>query len=270
MVTFNRTSTAPTLDAEGDHPALLVDNLTVRFGGLAALNGVGLRVKPGQVVSLIGPNGAGKTTLFNVISGFTAPQSGTVSLYGKDVTHNSPDERARFGMARTFQRMELFEDLTVEENLVVSRELQQPPRLLRGFLQGHQLDPGDGIDAEEVAALIGLRDCLAAKVLELPTGLRRLVELGRALMVEPRLLLLDEPSSGLDRAETARFNEVVRKLQANTGRSILLVEHDMTVALGVADYVYVLDFGELIAEGTPGAIRDDPKVQAAYLGVSEA
>lgn len=256
--------------AAGDRsePALLVQDVSVRFGGLVALDGVSLRVERGQVVSLIGPNGAGKTTLFNVISGFLAPNAGRVFLDGEDVSSRSSVERARRGVVRTFQRMQLFEDLTVLENLVVSRELERPMRLIRGVVERHRFDAGDRVDAEEVAAVLGLSGYLGTKVTDMPTGLRRLVELGRGLMVDARLLLLDEPSSGLDPAETARFNEVIRGVQATAaGESVLLVEHDMSVALGLADWVYVLDFGRLIAEGTPDQIREHPGVQAAYLGV---
>lgn len=250
----------PVLDAEG---------VTVRFGGLEALRDVSLTVEPGRIVSLIGPNGAGKTTFFNVVSGFQVPNSGRLTFKGADLSWLRPVERAKLGMVRTFQRMQLFEDLSVLDNLLVSRELERRPRLGRGLFQGRGSSVGDQVDAEEVAALLGLTAHLGTRVADLSTGIRRLVELGRALMVEVDLLLLDEPSSGLDRSETARFNDVIRTVHAaRRGQSILLVEHDMTVALGLADFVYVLEFGRIIARGTPDEIRSDDKVRAAYLGMA--
>lgn len=249
-------------------PELQVDGVSVRFGGLHALNNVALRVQRGGLVSLIGPNGAGKTTLFNVISGFQEPDAGTVLLNGEDVTRLAPAARAQRGVVRTFQRMQLFEDLTVLGNLLVSRECERPLRLLRGAFQSERSEPSDVEDAEEVGAILGLLDVFNKPVTDLSTGARRLVELGRCMMTSARLLLLDEPSSGLDRTETARFIDVVRSMHdLEAGRqAVLIVEHDMSVALGLAEYVFVLDFGELIAEGTPAEIRVNERVQAAYLG----
>lgn len=247
---------------------LQVAGISVRFGGLHALDDVDLHVDPGALVSLIGPNGAGKTTLFNVISGFQEPNAGTVWLHGEDVTRLPPAVRAQRGIVRTFQRMQLFEDLNVRDNLLASRECERPLRLLRGAFELDRVEPSDVEDAEEVGAMLGLLNVFKKPVTDLSTGARRLVELGRCMMTSAPLLLLDEPSSGLDHAETERFIDVVRSMhELQAGRqAILLVEHDMSVALGLAHYVFVLDFGQLIAEGTPAEIRANERVQNAYLG----
>lgn len=251
-------------------PRLAVRGVTVDFGGLRALDNVSLGLGPGQIVSLIGPNGAGKTTLFNVISGFQMPSTGDVELDGRPLGTLSAVERARRGMQRTFQRIELFDELTALENLLVTRELSRRRSLLAGILTGPGADRGAVSDAQEVLAYLGLLDLADLPAAELSTGQRRLLELGRVLVTEASLVLLDEPSSGLDRVETARFNEIVLGVRAaNPDAAVLLVEHDMSVALGIADYVYVLDFGQLIAQGTPSEIRRDERVRVAYLGREE-
>lgn len=267
-----RTATRSSLSAEDAparavaHSRLALEQVTVRFGGLVAVDDVSLSVMPGEVVSLIGPNGAGKTTLLGTVSG-TVRAKGLVSLDGRPISSLTPVLRSRSGILRTFQRMALFEELTALENLVVSRELQRPVRLARGFLQRPRMDTRDRDDAEEVLALLGIYPDAHRRVELLSTGVRRLVELGRILMGSPRLILLDEPSSGLDRSETGRFKETIRSLCLTLPDvSILLVEHDMSVAFDLASHVYVLDFGKLIAEGTPDEIRDDEQVRAVYLG----
>ena len=249
-----------------DAGRLALEDITVTFGGLRALDDVTLWVMPGELVSLIGPNGAGKSTLLNVVSG-SVRFTGRVLLDGEDLSDEAPVVRARKGVLRTFQRMALFEELTALENLVVSRELQRPLQLLRGVTQGRGARPADVADADEILAMLAVHAYRDIPVERLSTGVRRLVELGRVLMGQPTLLLLDEPSSGLDRVETARFNETVRDLRRSLpDTSILLVEHDMSVALELADHVYVLDFGSLSAEGDPQSVRENERVQAAYLG----
>lgn len=253
-----------------EHARLMITDLSVEFGGLRALDSVTLWVMPGEVVSLLGPNGAGKSTLLNTVSGMVR-YTGSVFLDGRSLDSLVALERAREGMARTFQRMELFDELTTLDNLVVSRELRRPLRVLRGFFEGRGARASDVADAEEILALLGILQYAQRYVSDLSTGVRRLVELGRVLMCEPRLVLLDEPSSGLDRAETARFNEVIRELcRAHPDISVLLVEHDMSVALELASHVYVLNFGSLIAEGDPSAVRSDERVRSAYLGTGIA
>lgn len=246
---------------------LVVEGVSVSFGGLVAVDEVSLAIRTGQITSLIGPNGAGKTTLFNVISGFLRPARGRVLLDGEDVTPLSPAQRGRLGVVRTFQHMELFEQLTVLDNLLAARELRQRTPLLSGLFRGRGQPDGSTADAEELLHLVGLERLADRPVVDLPMGMRRLVELARALMVDARVLLLDEPSSGLDLTETRHFTRVVGNVRARNPRlSVLLVEHDMDVAFGLAEYVYVLGSGRLIAQGDPDAVRRDRRVRHAYLG----
>src|SRR5438874_3915660 len=248
---------------------LRVEEVSVSFGGLRALDDVSLRVPAGGIIGLIGPNGAGKTTLFNAVTGAVDPVRGAVWLFGQDVTRWAPHNRARLGVGRTIQRLELFGSLTVKENLVVAAESHAG----RGGLLSGLLALPASIEtraaAEErataVLAELGLDGHADAVAGELPTGLCRLVELGRALCTEPRLLLLDEPSSGLRAQESRELGAYLRGVRER-GTSVLVVEHDMRFVLGLCDYVYVLDFGRLLAEGTPAEVRGNPAVRAAYLG----
>jgi branched-chain amino acid transport system ATP-binding protein len=259
---------------------LTVSEVAVRFGGVSALSSVSLSVQPGTVTGLIGPNGAGKTTLFNVISGLQTPGRGTVHLFETDVTAMKPHRRARLGLARTFQRLELFGSLTAGENVLVGLESDarwwQPRRLARlvpGRRRAKRADPGattalgdmtatDPDQLLEGVGLVGLGDHHSAAM---STGLARMVELARALAIKPKLLLLDEPGSGLDESESNVLGQLLSKLAAD-GMAVLLVEHDMELVMRICDHIYVLDFGDIIASGTPDEIRKDPMVQAAYLG----
>ncbi|MEZ5140734.1 MAG: ATP-binding cassette domain-containing protein [Acidimicrobiales bacterium] len=235
---------------------LEADQITVRFGGHQALIDVSLCAEPGRVTGLIGPNGAGKTTTFNVLCGLQSTVRGQVRLDGTDISGLAPHKRARLGLARTFQRLETFSLLTVRENVMAGAELA--PRAIRR-----------GRDAEATAdALLerlGLGDVADEKVEGLPTGSARLVELGRALAGEPRVLLLDEPSSGLNEAETAAMGAVLDDL-ADDGLTIVLVEHDMSLVMGSCHDIYVLDFGKVLTRGTPAEVQADEQVQRAYLG----
>jgi len=241
--------------------------VSVRFGGVHALSAVDLRVEAGRITGLIGPNGAGKTTMFNVLTGLVSPTAGRVKLSGEDITRWSPHRRGRAGMARTFQRLELFARLNVEENLVAAWEASHPGAVFgRGRRERRTR-------VQEVLGLLDLRGVAHRRAGELPTGQGRLVELGRALCTNPRVLLLDEPSSGLDAGETSRFRDVLLEVvgRGDEGEpAVLLVEHDMALVMEVCDRITVLDFGVRIAEGTPGEIRSDPNVRAAYLGDSDA
>ncbi len=247
-----------------------VRDVTVDYGGLRALDDVSVHVGSGQTVGLIGPNGAGKTTLFDCILGLVAPSSGVVELFGNDVSGWPMHRRARLGVGRTFQRLELFGSLSVVENLVVAIESVQSV----GGLANELLRRPASIDvrtrahdrAAELLDLVGLTETAETRAADLPMGHARLLELARCLATDPALLLLDEPSSGLNEHESGRLADLLRRLRADRGLSLLVVEHDMDFVLGLSDRVYVLDFGKLIAQGTPGDVQRDPIVHAAYLG----
>jgi branched-chain amino acid transport system ATP-binding protein len=232
-----------------------VQSISKRYGGLSAVDDVSLQVVPGQVTSLIGPNGAGKTTLFNCLTGLTPPTSGRVVLDGRDITNLPMHKRAQLGIGRTFQRLEVFAGMTVENNLLVAAEA---------------VERRHGVAARAVTAevldrldLTGVRHTLAG---ELSTGTLRLVELGRALCIQPRVLLLDEPGSGLDSHESETLGHVLRAI-VSTGTSVLLVEHDVELVMAISTTIYVVDFGKLIATGTPEEISTSDVVRQAYLGV---
>ena|GEM_PF-961826 len=257
-------------------PALEVRDVWVRFGGVQALQAVSMTVPRGTVIGLIGPNGAGKTTLFNVLSGLQRPERGRVVLAGRDVTALGPHRRARLGLGRTFQRLELFWSLSVADNVRVSAESgvqwwrwAAVRRLLRRGLDIRPGGPGAPAltDASVHSLLdrVGLSGLAGERVDALPTGQARLVELARALAIGPTVLLLDEPGSGLDDAESATLGQLLLEL-AGEGMAIVLVEHDMDLLMRVCHLVYVLDSGQVLAAGTPAQIRADPRVQAAYLG----
>jgi branched-chain amino acid transport system ATP-binding protein len=229
--------------------------ITVRFGGHVALDQVDVGAEPGRVTGLIGPNGAGKTTLFNVICGLLSPASGVVRLDGKELNRKPPYKRARMGLARTFQRLELFGLLTVRENVMVAADLRAR--------SAHEQKP----DVEEIIERVGLTSRIDDRVDSLPTGQARLVEIARALAARPRVLLLDEPASGLDDSETDQLGRLLRVL-ANEGIAVLLVEHDVQLVMEVCDLIHVLDFGRIIAVGDAATIRTDKSVLAAYLGSS--
>jgi branched-chain amino acid transport system ATP-binding protein len=238
---------------------LSVEEVSVRFGGVMALQDVDLTADPGRVTGLIGPNGAGKTTLFNVITGLQEPTSGKVRIEERDVSRLKAHQRARLGLARTFQRLEVFGSLTARENVLVAAEIRR-----RWAKDGS--NPKEV--TEEILERVGITGAASERVDAMPTGLARLVELARALAANPRLLLLDEPGSGLDTQETEAFGDLLLEL-AQEGLAILLVEHDVELVMRVCEVIHVLDFGKKIAEGPPAEIKADPRVQAAYLGADE-
>ena len=243
-----------------------------RYGGLTAVDDVSVTTEPGTIAALIGPNGAGKTTLFQCLAGSERPDEGQVRLDGQDITHASSDARARLGLGRTFQRLAVFSTMTVADNLGVGAENRtNAPVLVRigallsgifGFPVGDEKRHQRRVD--EVLGLLDLGDVRHEMAGSLPTGTLRLVELGRALCHDPKVLLLDEPASGLDTAETRRLQQVLRDVAAE-GVAILLVEHDVDLVFGVADRVYAMAEGRLIAEGSPDEIRRHPAVLDAYL-----
>ena len=236
---------------------LEVRDVEVRFGGLKALRGVDLTAEAATVTGLIGPNGAGKTTLFNVICGLLEPHAGTVVLDGTDLGGRAAYRRARLGVARTFQRLEVFGSLTVRNNVLVAAEVHRS--WSRQRYNASQV-------AEAILDRVGISHIADEQVDSLPTGLARLVELGRALATQPKVLLLDEPSSGLDEDESADFGRLLRSL-ASDGLGVLLVEHDIELVMSVCETIHVLDFGAMLAVGSPDEIRADEKVRAAYLGI---
>ena len=240
-------------------PLLEIDDVSVTFGGLLALDRASVVVEAGKVTGLIGPNGAGKTTLFNVITGLQAPTSGHVRLDGTAITRTKRHKRARLGIARTFQRLEPFGSLTARENVLVALEMRR-----RWATERYDTVAV----ADELLAQVGISDVADRKVDSLPTGTARLVELARALGTAPRVLLLDEPSSGLSEEETDALGHLLLELAAK-GLGILLVEHDMSFVMGTCAYIHVLDFGRIIAHGHPDEIQVDPEVQRAYLGTVE-
>jgi ABC-type branched-subunit amino acid transport system ATPase component len=250
-------------------PLLAADEVTVRFGGIVALDSVDLAVPERAIAGLVGPNGAGKTTLFAVLSGLRRPRGGRVRLAGVDVTHASPQRRARLGLARTFQRLELFTELTVREHLVVARRVRDRRdrtlfRDLAGL--GRRASPGEDEAVDGLLELLGLDHVSARPVATVPLGTGRIVELARALATEPRVVLLDEPTSGLDVHETEQVAAALRVGRDGRGVAFVLVEHDVELVLDLCDDVTVLDFGRVIAHGPPASIRANPAVQAAYLG----
>ena len=230
---------------------LEIRQVMVRFGGVMAVGGVDLDVQAGEITGLIGPNGAGKTTLFNVISGMQDPTAGMVSVNGVDISHESPHRRAKRGLARTFQRLELFASLTVRDNVRVAAELASLTNI--------------DSTVDRLLEKVGVSHLADKTAGELPTGSARLVEIARALATGPQLLLLDEPASGLDESESDRLGKLLRELTGE-GLGVLLVEHDMSLVMRVCDSIYVLDLGMIIAHGTSEYIQHDPQVLQAYLG----
>jgi len=241
-------------------------DVTVRYAGAVAARDVSLGIDPGEVVGLIGPNGAGKTTVLGVLSGFVRPSEGRVGLDGCDVTEWAPERRAAAGLARTFQRLELFRTMTVHENLLVAAEARFAEAEFVADLAGRRRRGRAEAFASQIEERLGLRRVAARPAAQVPLGLGRLVEVARALCTGPRILLLDEPASGLDEGETVRLRDVLREIARDDGLGLLLVEHDLSIVMDLCDRVVVMDFGSVIASGTPDEVRADPAVQAAYLG----
>jgi branched-chain amino acid transport system ATP-binding protein len=239
---------------------LEVADVSVSFGGLAALSDVHLEAPSGQITGLIGPNGAGKTTLFNVVTGMQRSAGGQVRLDGQDVMRMSSFHRARLGLGRTFQRLELFGTLTVAENIKVAASIRHRKAAKRSHRNPTEV-------AEGLIDELGLGPVADVRADVLPTGTGRLVELARALAVEPSVVLLDEPASGQDAEETERFADVLRSL-ADRGLAVLLVEHDVELVMSVSTSVVVLDYGRVLCTGTPEVVQADAAVREAYLGAA--
>jgi len=245
--------------------------ITVRFGGVVALDNVDFRASTGTITALVGPNGAGKTTLFSVLSGLRRPDVGNVVLGDVDVTGASPQRRVQLGLARTFQRLELFAEMTVREHLVVAHRVRQrrDRSLLRDLLGlGGRPSPGEDEAVDSILALLGLEEVAEQPVVLLPLGTGRIVEIARALASEPKIVLLDEPTSGLDEHETRQVADALRSAVADRGVAFVVVEHDVELVLEISSEITVLDFGSVIAHGVPAEIRASAEVQAAYLGTA--
>jgi branched-chain amino acid transport system ATP-binding protein len=240
---------------------LETEEIRVRFGGNVALDDVSLAIEPGYVTGLIGPNGAGKTTLFNVVTGLLPASRGRVLLDGRDITKLPPHKRAKAGLGRTFQRLELFTSLSVRDNVRVAGEIRNSWGI------GGKVDADT--EAGRVLDLVGLDAVAGREVSEIPTGQARVVELARALMIRPSVLLLDEPAAGQTEEETIGFGQLLRRLAADRDLAICLVEHDMSLVMNVCERIHVLDFGRIIASGTADVVRADPAVIEAYLGAPE-
>jgi branched-chain amino acid transport system ATP-binding protein len=252
-----------------DIPLIEIDDITLRFGGVTAIGGVSFSVRPDELFAIIGPNGAGKTSIFNTISQVYRPQDGDIRWKGESLMGTRPDRVANLGIARTFQNIELFPQMTVLDNLLTGRHIRMHSSWLAGSLwvgKAKKEEMANRRKVEDIIDFLEIEQWRKTPVALLPYGYQKRVELGRALAMEPELLLLDEPVAGMNLEETEDMARFILDIQRELGIAIILVEHDMGLVMDIADRVMVLDFGQLISLGTPAEVQKDPAVIAAYLG----
>jgi branched-chain amino acid transport system ATP-binding protein len=249
---------------------LQVDNLSKSFGGVHAVEDLSFGIREGSIHSVIGPNGAGKTTLFNMITGIYRPSTGTITLAGKEVTGKKPHQLAALGMSRTFQNLQICMNMSALENVMVGRHLHLDQSLFKAMVRWPTIVSGDREcrqKASELMEFAGIGDYVSADASAMPYGALKRLEIARALAAESKLLLLDEPAAGLNPSETAEIDELIQKV-AESGVTVVLVEHDMKLVMNISNHILVLDYGKKLAEGTPAEVRANPDVVAAYLGGS--